>query len=84
MLLLHFTEGEVEIQGGRVNKPTLLNVIPGSALYIISQWTHYASRLIPRLCVALESDSSSNSSNSNSSFYEIAMYKEFYKIWLSY
>lgn len=35
---------------------------------------------MPRLCVALESDSSSNS---NSSFYEIAMFKVFYKIWLS-
>lgn len=39
---------------------------------------------MPRLCVALELDSSSSSSNSNSSFYEIAMYKAFYKIWLSY
>lgn len=79
-LPLHLTEREVEIQGGGVNKPNAPECDSTSAPYIVSWRTHYAQWLMPRLCVALESD---NSSNSNSSFYEIAMYKAFYKIWLS-
>lgn len=79
-----FYRGRSGDSGRWVNKPNSLEC--DSTFSALQYITTNSLRITikPRLCVALESDSSSSSSNSNSSFYEIAMYRAVYKIWLSY